>query len=468
MRFFLAKYVFGVFLLYVLVVAVNPGFMGTDEYWTGITRYIPAQSSQLTTLVSADDVKSPTQIWPMFIAAQGALRIGIENPFEQYHFVVIVLGLLNFLFVAGSFFALTKSLSDLESRILILLLGFYFAAPFALSRPMFESMAAPWLSWAGFFALRYDRRPTLTSLFLGAAAATVSFLLRPQVGFCSLIFLILPVIHKRWIDLLWVGLFGGFLFFISGLPDFVLRGDWHFSLRALAGYNFEHGHEYGDQPWTFYPLLLLALFWAPLIFHRVSSIWLFDYLKKYRSLLTMGLLFIFLHSLFAQKFERFLIPLLPLILVLLTPWIASLWENGHYKRLGSAILLNMALWGAASFQPAQDNIIKMALYLDKNPQIKSVYRIDQIPEWIPTAFIQNPQFQFLDISKQALEKLKLNCQERIVLPTDLNILAMNKSWTIEAHFTVNWMESIAYRFNPNNNRRRTELTLWQSKECQQN
>lgn len=176
---FLFKYVLPVFLIYVLVTLINPGFMGTDEYWTGITRYIPAQSSQLSTLVGTDDVKSPTQLWPLFVTAQGALKLGIENPFAQYQFVVVVLGLLSFLLVFGSFYAWRESLSDLEMRILILLLGFYFAAPFALSRPMFESLAAPWLSWAGIFALKYDRQPKLNFLLFGIVAVTLSFLLRP-------------------------------------------------------------------------------------------------------------------------------------------------------------------------------------------------------------------------------------------------------------------------------------------------
>lgn len=466
---FLFKYFFPVFLIYVLVSSVNPGFMGTDEYWTGITRYIPAQSSQLSTLVGTDDVKSPTQLWPLFMAAQGALKLGIENPFAQYQFVVVVLGLLSFFLVFGSFFAWRDSLSDLEMRILILLLGFYFAAPFALSRPMFESLAAPWLSWAGIFALKYDRQPKLRFLLFGIVAVTVSFLLRPQIGFCALIFLILPVLHRRFGDLVWAGLLGGLLFAVSGLPDLFLRGSWHFSLQALTNYNFEHGHEYGNQPWTFYPLMLLLMFWAPFVFHKVDKTWLVHYLKKYRALLIMSFLFVFLHSLFAQKFERFLIPLLPFILVLLTPWIASLWTHGHYKRLASAFAINLALWGAATFQPAQNNIIQMALFLDKNPQIKSIYRVNQSPEWIPTAFMKAGLFQFLEISEENLSTLSLsNCQDRVVLAANLEFLAASKPWTEEARFTVNWMEALAYRFNPKNNVRRTELTLWRSNACKEN
>ena len=62
--------IFGI-LLYLSVIAVNDGFMAHDEYWVGITRYIPAQSSTLNTLVAADDVKSPLQLLPMHAASAG-------------------------------------------------------------------------------------------------------------------------------------------------------------------------------------------------------------------------------------------------------------------------------------------------------------------------------------------------------------------------------------------------------------
>ena len=75
--------------VYVLVVILNTGFIATDEYWDGITRYLPAQKATVSTLIKLDDVKSPLQILPMHMAAQLAYKMGIEAPFAQYHFVSV-------------------------------------------------------------------------------------------------------------------------------------------------------------------------------------------------------------------------------------------------------------------------------------------------------------------------------------------------------------------------------------------
>ena len=91
-------------LLYFSVLIVNDGFMALDEYWVGITRYIPAQSSSLMTLVAADDVKSPLQLLPMHAVAQAALSLGVTDPYWQYRCVLFVLGALSTLLCFFSFF----------------------------------------------------------------------------------------------------------------------------------------------------------------------------------------------------------------------------------------------------------------------------------------------------------------------------------------------------------------------------
>ncbi|MEK6628336.1 MAG: hypothetical protein AABY53_06900, partial [Bdellovibrionota bacterium] len=163
---------YGVFSLiltsfvYFLVLLVNDGFMALDEYWVGITRYIPAQSSAITTLVAADDVKSPLQLLPMHAVAQAALGLGIVSPYWQYRSVIFVLGVLSIVLLIFGFlkYAKINNLKSEETNFLLFILTFYFAAPFALTRPMFESIAAPWLTLAAVMALRYDISEKLSDL----------------------------------------------------------------------------------------------------------------------------------------------------------------------------------------------------------------------------------------------------------------------------------------------------------------
>ncbi|MBY0553575.1 hypothetical protein K2P97_03545 [bacterium] len=203
------------FLLYFFVLIINDGFMALDEYWVGITRYIPAQTSSVSYLVQPDDVKSPLQLLPMHAVAQAALKLGVTAPYWQYRAVIFVLGILNILLLIWAFKGFIKvyRLQKGESNFLFLMLIFYFAAPFALTRPMFESIAAPWLALAAVKAAEYDFESKIKDLLLGVLFGSVAFILRQQLGFCALVFMILPVLKKQWKHFFWAGATGGGIFY---------------------------------------------------------------------------------------------------------------------------------------------------------------------------------------------------------------------------------------------------------------
>jgi hypothetical protein len=135
------------FFIYFTVFVFNDGFMALDEYWVGILRYIPAQTSSLMTLVSPDDVKSPLQLLPMHAIAQLALNLGVTDPYWQYRAVIFCLGLISTVVLGYSFylFAEFSRLDESKKSLLYLMMIFYFAGAFAITRPMFESIEAPWL-----------------------------------------------------------------------------------------------------------------------------------------------------------------------------------------------------------------------------------------------------------------------------------------------------------------------------------
>ena len=91
------------FAIFFAVVLLNDGFMALDEYWVGITRYIPAQTSSIKKLVTEDDVKSPLQMLPMHGVAQMAYAVGIDSPYLQYRAVIAVLAAINFALLLFAF-----------------------------------------------------------------------------------------------------------------------------------------------------------------------------------------------------------------------------------------------------------------------------------------------------------------------------------------------------------------------------
>lgn len=449
------------------VIVVNDGFMALDEYWVGITRYIPAQSSTINTLVAADDVKSPLQLLPMHAVAQGALALSIESPYWQYRFVILILGLFcaGLLFYGFISFGKVRNLPRTETNFLLLMLIFYFGAPFALTRPMFESLAAPFLTLAAVFAIKYDQNERLSDLLWGVVFGSVAFVLRQQLGFCALVFIILPVLKKNWGQLFGAGGLGFLLFALSGVPDFFLRGKFHYSLLNLTVYNFEHGSDYGNRTVFFYPLLILIIGFIPFFIKKYPPQVTSGYVRQNRSLLLIVGLFIFLHSLFPQKWERFIISLIPVLIFLIFPFLYYLHLEYQKNRLRLILLhsLNFSLFVAASFFPAQKNLIEMSRYLNAHPGITEIYRVDSTPEWITEAFVLQKTFQFVDLEPSQLNTVDWSdCRRMLVLGDSQlkNFEQLTGKLQMKAGFDVNLIEQLAYKFNPKNNLRRVKLGLY--------
>ncbi len=454
-------------MVYGSVLLINDGFMALDEYWVGITRYIPAQTSSVMTLVGPDDVKSPLQLLPMHSLAQAALSLGIEAPYWQYRFVLFVLGAFS---VGLLFFAILKfvEFADLkkpEEKLLLCMLIFYFGAPFALTRPMFESIAAPWLTLAAVYAFAYDRHQRLRDLLIAVGAASMAFVLRQQLGSCALICVILPLMHRNWKHFFWASTAGFMFFVLAGLPDYFIRGKFHFSLLNLFLYNYEHGAEYGQQSVLFYPAMIFVICLIPFFIKKYPSGFFQDLWSRYRSFYIVLFLFVFLHSFFPNKWERFLISVVPLLLLIMFPLLSYLQSHfqKHKVRLISLYALNFFLFFVASFFPAQKNLIEMSRYLDRHPEIKRVYRVADTPGWITEAFILNKKFEFVASDLQLAQSQNWNdCANTLVVGQAQAELMkpLTDQLKLNAVFNVNLIEQLAFKLNPQKNLRRVQLKLF--------
>lgn len=453
-----------VFSIYLAVLVINDGFMALDEYWVGVTRYIPAQNSTVMNLVGADDVKSPVQLLPMHIVAQAAYKIGITSPYWQYRSVIFVLGGISFLILVFAFFKFAEfeKLNHQKKSFLFLMLAFYFAAPFSFTRPMFESIAAPWLTLAALWAYRYDVKSKLQDLLWGVVFVSVAFLLRQQLGFCALVFMILPLIKKNYKHFIFAAALGLVLFLLSGIPDLLIRGKYHHSLLSVTLYNFEHGSDYGNRTILFYPILVVIVTFLPFFIKKYNSGFVKNTIQRHRSYYMVLILFVFLHSLFPQKWERFIISMLPILMMMMFPFLNYLQERYHENKLRLWLLysLNGFLFVIASFFPSQKNLIEMSRYLDHHPEIKTVYRVNSVPEWITDAFILNKYYNFSDISKDEIHKIDWkNCESALVLAENETVV-LSDQLKMKASFSVNLIEKASYLMNPKNNIRRVQLNLY--------
>lgn len=458
------------FAMYFLTIALNDGFMALDDYFVGITRYIPAQTSSIMTLVGIDDVKSPLQLLPFHVLAQTAWKLGIESPYLQYRFT---LALLSLLAVAMLFFGL-RQIQDFERRqnnpeadsyflFLLSLAAFYFVMPFSMTRPMFESLAAPWLFLSMVNCYLYDQEGRLKNLLLSVALVSVAFCLRQQLGFCALATLMAPLLKKNWKDFTAAGILGLLFFIAAGIPDFFIRGEYHYSLKAVTIYNVKYGSNYGNQPWHFYLVLIFVTGLIPFLFAKYPPGYVKSELKKYRMAWLYLALFVLLHNMFPQKWERFVVSIYPILLVALSPFFWRLWKERRQRKARwiSLLAFNGILLLPASFTRPQNAILELALHLNSHPEIARVYRTEGQPEWFPEVFVAQKNYSIDDIPAGATPAQwpPIDCHTWVIINEDQKKQYGDElsKFKIAQTLPSNWIERLAYKLNPKKNQRRASM-----------
>lgn len=468
---------------FLLVAFVNDGFMGTDEYWNAMVKYLPGQTSTYTDLVDETDVKSPLQVMPMHFGAQIALKLGAFHPYDQYRFTILFITIINLLIYILAFqiiqsvrlwdmggnFELPNGVNSqdwqrISQKVFILLFTFYFASSFTLTRPMFESLAAPWILLSMALFYRYKNHDSIWNLVGSTVGVSMAFVLRQQVGVGAITIPLLLLLAKDFKGVVVSSVVGLTCFILAGVPDIFLRGGFHHSLISVLTYNLEHGHEYGNGSIFFYPALLLGLSFFPFLWigNISKSVW-GPVFKKLTYAWVFITLFVALHSYFPQKFERFMVSIIPLLIILMTPFITRLFLQWPQKKwqLVTMAILNFFVLINASFFPSQKNIINAALFIDRHHNIKTFYNLDKTIEWIPEKFIfLNRGYNIIDLSLSAVKDQPDNdCQSAIIVNDFIwkQEKETFKKFHVVDTFNVNLIERFAYKFNKKNNIRRAPL-----------
>jgi Alg9-like mannosyltransferase family len=197
----------------------------------------------------------------------------------------------------------------------------------------------------------------------------------------------------------------------------------------------------------------------------------FDVRAAYRDLVPTVLffvIFVLAHSVVPHKEERFMVPVLPLFLILLTPPATFLLRrSGSYWRVAYFLTINFVLLVLASFNVPQNNIVGMARYLHHHPEIHRVVGVEDTLVLFPTAFILHP----VDEGKVDLKNFAAfpvpDCHTLVAIRADM---ARGSSEDLSryqkiAEFHPGFLERLIVKWNPKNNARRSAIELWESKAC---
>ena len=328
-------------------------------YWTG--RVIPHGHS----------IVYPTIHYLLFNVLES---IGVYDPQDKM-FVVRLLHALYSLLVVYFGYKIAAVLSDESTaKKAGLVLALFWVLPFLSVRDLIEVVCIPPLMAGFYYAL--TSRENMRNAFTAGLWFAIAFAFRYQTllitGSVGLVFMF----RREYRQMLWCAL--GFVLsaiVVQGSVDIFAWGYPFASFIEYVRYNATHGEDYTTGPWYNYILLMMGALLPPLSFFL-----LFGFLKNWRKtivILAPVLVFFVLHSYFPNKQERFILPVLPAILLLgVIGWEEHVKGSQFWSRhKAGAKRLWIAFWAINIIL-----LVPFSTYYGKKSRVEAMYALYGKPQ----------------------------------------------------------------------------------------
>jgi hypothetical protein len=239
--------------------------------------------------------------------------VGITDPQIKMYIVRFLHALYSLLIVFFGF-KIAEILSDRETaKKSGLILALFWAFPFLSVRNLIEIVCIPPLV-AGFYYTLISKEKLQNAFFAGLWLG-LAFVFRYQTLSITGTLGMILLFRKEFRQMALVA--AGFLataIVVQGSADIFAWGYPFASFREYMRYNVSHGYDYTTGPWYNYALLVLGALIPPM-----SFLLLYGFFRNWKKTLLIFLpvmVFFMLHSYFPNKQERFIFPVVPLILLL--------------------------------------------------------------------------------------------------------------------------------------------------------
>lgn len=458
------------------------GLLPTLEYFEGKALDLPLW-------------RSPLLVWTLIPFAKLAQLLGLGTQFGQIRFILFGLGLFSCLGIWAYYHWAQRKAAEPENQgassrgvspktasvfgddgqtwllaLPMYLLSLHFLMPFASTRAFGESISIT-LVLVGFLWIERNR------VFQGALLLGIACLYRFQVGLLAFGFAAYFASKKKWRELGLVIAAGATTALLEGLVDLSF-GRW--PLETLYNYfyvNKDGAVEHSIQPWYNTWATLLPIWFLPFslpILRQLKKLSAFE-----RTWLGIILFFVFMHSLIPHKEERFLYPILPLMLLIFGRLWAREWGSRFEKYFfrpffGLVLALGLAVASTSNSQAGEyeplllaeragrpvliwdyDSVLRISFF--RHRLVKPPVDYQEFDRW-PTApelvafkdrvlFFVTSKDENLELWKQQSSDILSagwQCLEKIRIqsPADRVIYRLNPkyntrrkpTWLIECHF----------------------------------
>lgn len=341
-------------------------------------------------------------------------------------------------------------------------------------RNLIEMVCIPPMILGFTLLIKYPEKKHL--VFLAGATFALAFAFRYQTLIITAsIFFYLIFRKKINLSFIFIGGFLVFALLIQGSIDIFAWGYPFASFSEYVRYNLSHGYDYTSGPIYRYLLLLLGVFIPPVSFF-ILYYFIKDF-KKYELIFLPILVFFLLHSIFPNKQERFILPIVPFIFVfgfasfLLSIYERKFWENK--KQLAKWLLVwftivNIPLLILFTFNYSKKTRCESLYYLSKKDDVQAIFYIfGDIGVFKPPEFYLN-KYGTKIIQIHNLNYLNLAQQEKpypnyaiIFGGNDTNSLKqkfeviIGKKLHLEKTIEPSLVDYILFKLNPKYNQHQT-------------
>jgi len=336
--------------------------------------------------------------------------MGITGPQDKMFIVRLIHAGLSLITVYYGYRITEKLDGKRTARLAGLLLAVFWFMPWMSVRNLVEMTSIPFLV-LGYWVTLHPRaylKPFifyfLAGLFFGLA-----FNIRPQTLFFPVGFGIVLLFQTKWKELLAVAT-GSILVvaLVQGGIDFFIWGKPFVEMLAYLNVCITERNDYISLPWYNYFLTLAGLLIPP-----VSLFLLFGFIREWKRHLIVFLpvlLFLIFHSYFPNKQERFILPVIPFIIITgAIGWNRFVEKSGFWGRNKRLMTLswsffwtiNVVLLVAFSLTYSKKARVEAMSYLSKYPNIQTYAVLDSRnePELMPKFYLGQWPRCFSETSK---------------------------------------------------------------------
>ena len=309
--------------------------------------------------------------------------IHLDDPQLKMFFVRLIHAVFSLLIIYYGYKIAGFYKGDLAAKVTGLLLACYWFMPFLSVRNLIEFVCVPFLVWGTWLAIPKDGQ-SAKKYFMAGFILALAVSVRYQSSMIAAGIVLALLLMREWkVSVLVIA--GGIVSFVllQAPFDYMIWKKPFAEFGEYVRYNMENSESYGSNTWYSYLIVILGMLIPPLsifLFLGYLSTW-----KKYILIFLPSFIFLVFHSSFPNKQERFILTIVPFIIIggvigIMTLWEKYTWFTSHRQLLKGfawfAIVINIILLPFISTMYSKKARVESMVYLSKYKNINIIVEDD--------------------------------------------------------------------------------------------